>query len=780
MRFLLVLTGLALLAVAGWFAAGTRSNSVHAAEKNAPTFTKDGVAFLQKHCVGCHGAKTKRADVILHTITDDTALLKNRKLFQSVLKVLESGEMPPKPRPRPALAEVETFAASVRAVFAHADRNARPDPGRVTIRRLNRAEYNNTIRDLTGVDFNPAEDFPSDDVGHGFDNIGDVLTMSPILMERYLVAAEDIVKRAILAKVPKPSQRRISARYLQPNDTKAPRWRPLDGRRNALAYNYTISMAGEYVFHVRAYGRRPDEEPVRIAVFDGRNELKQFEVLATQDDPVTLELKLDLSTGGHRFSVRVLNPTPGENGRNLLVESFQLIGPSDTRPLTHRKLLAVTPGTSEGEQTREVLTRFVSRAYRRPATTEEIDRLVKVVEAARKRGETWEGGIQFAVQAVLVSPKFLFRVELDDRPTEQKPHAIDEYQLANRLSYFLWSSMPDQELFDLAAKKQLSSSLDAQVRRMLKDPRASALTENFGVQWLQLGRLSLVNPDPKLFPSFNDALRTAMLQETKLFFQEIVQEDRSILDLIDGRYTYLNYDLAKHYGILDTMGNRQGQPRTREGGRRIWTKRFVRVDLPEGDDRAGILAHGSILTVTSNPTRTSPVKRGKWVLDQILGTPPPPPPPDVPELEENDKATLSGSLRQRMEQHRVKPICASCHARMDPIGFAFENFDAVGRYRTLDGKFPIDPSGILPDGRSFKGPGELKKILRDKKELFARNLAEKMLTYALGRGLEEYDRPALDAIVAALGRNDYKFSTLVTEIARSFPFRMRRGKELSR
>jgi hypothetical protein len=342
--------------------------------------------------------------------------------------------------------------------------------------------------------------------------------------------------------------------------------------------------------------------------------------------------------------------------------------------------------------------------------------------------------------------------------------------------------MPDEELFALAGKKALTANLDAQVRRMLQDPKAKALVDNFAMQWLQLRRLQTFAPDPKLFPTFNEKLRQAMLRETELFVEAILREDRSILDLIDADFTYLNEPLAEHYGIKDTNGNLRGQKPTRAPGQPIRGPQFVRVSLasPGGDSRnirGGLLTHASVLTVTSNPTRTSPVKRGRWVLEQILGTPPPPPPPDVPELPETEKAALSGSLRQRMEQHRANPSCASCHARMDPIGFAFENFNAIGAFRAKDGEFPIDPSGTLPDGQSFQGPAELKAILKGKKDLFARCLAEKMLIYALGRGLEHYDKPTIDRVSAALARNNYKFSTLVTEIAKSDPFRLRRGKE---
>jgi hypothetical protein len=381
--------------------------------------------------------------------------------------------------------------------------------------------------------------------------------------------------------------------------------------------------------------------------------------------------------------------------------------------------------------------------------------------------------MQLAMQAVLVSPKFLFRVELDDRPVSDTPRAIDEYQLASRLSYFLWSTMPDDELFDLASKKQLTANLDAQVRRMLKDPKAKALVDNFAMQWLQLRRLSEFAPDTKLFPNWNDRLRKAMLRETELFFETIINEDRSILDLIESDFTFLNETLARHYGIADTKGNWMYQKATRPGGQPIRGDRFVRVEVPP--ERSGLLTQASVLTVTSNPTRTSPVKRGRWVLEQVLGTPPPPPPPDVPELK--DEKMLTGSLRQRMEQHRANPSCASCHARMDPIGFAFENYNAIGAYRQKDGDFAIDPSGTLPDGKSFKGPGELKKILKEKKDLLGRCLSEKLLVYALGRGLEYYDRRTIDRIVSSLEKDNYRFSTLVVEIVKSDPFRLRRGKE---
>jgi hypothetical protein len=387
------------------------------------------------------------------------------------------------------------------------------------------------------------------------------------------------------------------------------------------------------------------------------------------------------------------------------------------------------------------------------------------VDLAEQSGESFERGIQLAVEAILCSPQFLFRVELDPRPRRRgevlpPTRAVNEYELASRLSYFLWSSMPDDELAQLAASGKLrdGDTLGRQVRRMLRDPKARALVENFGDQWLQLRLLGTINPDTKQFPAFDDALRRAMLEETRLFFESLVRDDRSVLDFLDAKDTFVNERLARHYGIPGVRG-----------------EEFRRVTLPD-DRRGGLLGQASILTVTSNPTRTSPVKRGKWILEQILGTPPPPPPPDVPELKEDKDVVLSGTLRQRMEQHRANPSCATCHGRMDPLGFGLENFDAVGAWREKDGPFPVDASGTLPSGQTFQGPKALKAILQERREDFARCLAEKLLTYALGRGLDYYDKCAVDRMVAALARDDYRFSTLVLEIVQSDPFQKRRTR----
>jgi mono/diheme cytochrome c family protein len=767
----------------------------------ADDFTKVVRPFVAKHCASCHNPEKKKGEVILTADKDEAAVVKNRTVWLTVTKLVHTGEMPPESRPRPPAADIEAFTKAVHDIFERADRSAKKDPGRITIRRLNRAEYNNTIRDLTGVDFQPAEDFPSDDVGYGFDNIGDVLSLSPVLMERYLSAAESIAQRAVLTEPPKPPRHPAEAIFLQPRIGRDGGPRTLT-TKDSLYYVYRLSQAGEYTFRVRAFGNAPGGEAPRIALFINEKQVATHEVKATEGRRSgSYEVPLVLKQGEVKASMEFLNPSPPaadkaaapdlvpvlgtlgrlgnlsgfERPRFVSVVRFEMEGPKDSYPESHRKILACDPKAPHAEQTRQILARFASQAYRRPAAPDEVERLLRLVEAAEKRGDKWEAAIQLAMQAVLVSPKFLFRVELDDRPDSNQPHPIDEYQLASRLSYFLWSTMPDDELLALAARKQLGANLDAQVRRMLKDPRANALVENFALQWLQLRPLNNFSPDPKLFPAFDESLRSAMFKETEQFFGAIMTEDRSILDLIDGNFTFLNRRLAQLYGIEDTKGNKAGQKPTRPGGGYIPRDKLVRVDL-QGTDRGGLLTQASVLAVTSNPTRTSPVKRGRWVLEQLLGTPPPLPPANVPPLEDS-RRQLTGSLRQRMEQHRVDPACANCHARMDAIGFAFENYDAIGAFRNKDEGFPIDPSGTLPDGKSFQGPAELKQILKGKKELFSRCLAEKMLTYALGRGVEYYDRPTIDRIYAALARNDYRFSTLVTEIVKSDPFRLRRGKE---
>ncbi len=781
-----------------------------------PTFRGEGVAFLKAHCLGCHSAEKPKADLNLAKFADDASLVKDRKMWNRVREVVQAGEMPPPAKPQPTATDREAFNKLVAGVFDHFDKTAKPDPGRVTVRRLNKNEYHSTVRDLCGVDFNPTEDFPSDDVGHGFDNIGDVLSLPPVLLERYLAAAESVMNRAITPVPPKVSERWMGAKYAEPAGPKIPttgEYRVVTvGAKGGIESGpvhtpYQEPPTGEYEFITKAYVETKGMKPVKIAVLATTadktapglatdeqvktltgahlNGLRPFVIVGTFDviaknpkEAKELRVKLRLPPGFKRTAVAVVKPDDGEPDPKVMVEYLRLNGPMDSRPVSHKMLLACDESKPVAERSREVLTRFATRAYRRPATADEVTRLLKLADAATKRGDKWEGAMQFAMTAALVSPKFLFRVELDDRPAGPDARPLDEYQLASRLSYFLWASMPDDELFALAAKKQLTANLDAQVKRMLKSPKAVALVDHFALQWLQLQNLKNFQPDPAKFPKFDESLRASLFEETKRFLAEIVREDKSILTMIDADYTYLNGQLANHYGIRDTAGNTWRTPPANEkpGGQKFEWEKFSRVQLWNGE-RGGLLTHGSVLAVTSNPTRTSPVKRGKWVLEQLLGTPPPPPPANVPELEKDGKAVNAGTLRQQMELHRKNPACANCHAKMDPLGFGLETFDAVGGFRDKDDGKPIDSSGELPDGQKFNGPAELRKILLSKKDLFARCLTEKMLTYALGRGLEYYDKRAVDAITAAVAKGDYKLSVLVGEIARSEPFRLKRGEE---
>lgn len=745
------------------------------ASKPAPvTFERDIAPLVQKYCTGCHGAASAAADISLAGYKNAASVVKARAVWERVSTNVSAGHMPPAGTPQPTSAERDLLAGWVESTLSQADCQLE-DPGRVTMRRLNREEYNNTIRDLMGVGLRPADEFPSDDVGYGFDNIGDVLSISPLLMEKYMAAAEKVAQTAIVAPETRSKPVRFAGSLLAEAGGRS--FSETDGRllgteEGEVGIDYAFPHNGEYLLRVGAFGQQAGPEPARMAIrFDGK-EIGRVDVTAVQDKPGVYPVRVKVAAGKHRFAVAFLNnyrnpeaPDPKDRDRNLIIDFLEFHGPLGAQggalPASHLRIIPRKPArANEKAAARQILRNFARRAYRRAPTDEEVARLVRYVDLARKEGESFERGIQLAVQAVLVSPSFLFRVEIDPRPNDARAkHPLGNYELASRLSYFLWSSMPDEELFALAAKGSLHSPkvLAAQVRRMLKDPKARALTDNFASQWLHLRNLNTVSPDPKTFPTFNEALRTAMRRETELFFGAIVREDRSILEFLDSRFTFLNEPLARHYGVEGVSG-----------------QQFRRVALA-GRERGGLLTQASILTVTSNPTRTSPVKRGKWVLEQILGTPPPPPPPGVAELPDDKKEALTGTLRQRLEQHRKDPACASCHQRMDPIGFGLENFDAVGAWRTQDGGLPVDASGELAGGKKFEGPAQLKGILMGKKAQFVRSFSEKMLTYGLGRGVESYDKCNVDEIAAATAKNGYRFSALVTAVVQSEPFRLRRG-----
>jgi len=775
--------------------------------KTYPDFSVDGRHFVEKYCLTCHSGKQARAGLNLDQYHDNTSLVKHRDIWTHALNRVRAGDMPPKENDSrlPSPNEVKAFTDQVATILENPDPNAKPDPGRVTMRRLNRVEYRNTIRDLVGVDFDPVSVFPSDDIGYGFDNIGDVLTLPPVLMERYLTAAEDIMAQAIMPNPPPIPKRNNGSIYTEPaSDVKrwtgGWSWMDTDAKDpieiGPIFSTYQWEPEGEYVFRTRVYGQSPNNQPIKVALLVGGADvtepspsaelaklvgtvknariLKTFSITAkTRETAETLEVRIPPMANRQTTLVALEKPAPGSPPVKLWVEYLTLDGPLETRPASQFRLLATTAKTP-AKQTHEVMERFLTRAFRRPLTPAELAASIRLVDTRMAQGEKWETGIQFAMEAALCSPKFLFRVELDENPQNPNVRPLDEYQLASRLSYFLWASMPDDELLELARTKRLTANLDAQVRRMLASPKAASLVQNFAMQWLQLKRMEIISPDKHLFPMFDNSLKAAMLKETELFVGSVFRENRSVLELIDANYTFLNKPLAKHYGIpcTDAKPSLTGEGKSQENP--TLDAPFQRVTLHDRT-RGGLLTQASILTVTSNPTRTSPVKRGKWTLEQILGTPPPPPPPNVPQLPENEKDAAGASLRSRMEQHRRNPVCANCHAKMDSLGFALENFDAVGAFRTMDGKFAIDATGQIPGGAKFTGPGELKDFILTRKDDFVRCLTEKLMIYALGRGLEDYDRPVIDRILKTAKAGNYKFSVLVVEIVKSDPFRKRSG-----
>ncbi|HEY4311827.1 MAG TPA: DUF1592 domain-containing protein [Pirellulales bacterium] len=725
--------------------------------------------FLAKYCIDCHGGAEPEADLALDLLKDESVISEDRNRWAHVVEYLEAGIMPPDDQVQPTPEEVAAVNAWISTRLANLKGTTTRDPGRVTIRRLNRIEYNNTVRDLLGVDFQPADDFPSDDVGYGFDNIGDVLSMPPILLEKYLAAADKIAARAIVDPWPPAAEvRKFTAAQLISGQrgSKGVATGRLETEGEVFVAREFLAE-GDYVLRVTAHGEQAGDEPPRMAVRLNNKDLATFDVPAVAGSPAVFEMRVRIPTGKQRVALAYLNnfvdpenPDPARRDRNLIIDSLEIDGPHGEvlPPASHRQVIFREPAGDDEACAEEILTRFATRAYRRPVAAEEVDRLMELVRLARDSGDSFERAIRLAVQAALVSPHFLFRVELDaDSGGDVPVQKIDNHQLASRLSYFLWSSMPDEELFRLAEQGALGQDevLAAQVRRMIADPRSQAMVENFAGQWLQIRNLSIASPDRKRFKGFDEFLRTAMRKETELFFASIMREDRSIVELIDADYTFVNERLAEHYGIKGVSGDE-----------------FQRVKLTDRR-RGGVLTQASVLMVTSNPTRTSPVKRGKWIMEQILGTPPPPPPPGVQELEQ---VKLEGTLRQKMEQHRANSSCAVCHARMDPLGFAFENFDAIGAWRDRDDEHEIDPSGILPGGQKFAGAAELRVLLAARPELFARSLVRKMLTYALGRGLEAYDTQTVAEIAERLKSQDYKFSALVLEIVRSEPFQMRRAR----
>ena len=715
--------------------------------------------LLLKYCGDCHQGDKAEAGLPFDQMLEAHAATRDRARWKKVHVQLSNKLMPPLDEPQPTDEERQKLVDWVQSHALTVRCSDTVYPGRVTIRRLNRAEYNNTIRDLFGVDFQPASTFPADDTGYGFDNIGDVLSLPPVLLERYLEAAEQVTRRTIVA----PDEDFVTETK-QDGGTL--------GSTTEISREFNFSDEGYYLLRVRAYADQAGPDLAKLSLRLDGSELEQYEVKAQNAGETELiEKRLKVSAGKHKLAAGFLNdyyqPQDGQNNdRNLHIVSLSIAGPLGVLPSElpepHRRLMIQSP-QSKAEYpaaARAILSRIVPKVWRRPTTEDEIARLVSLVEQVTADGSSFERGIQTALQAVLVSPRFLFRLEQE--PTDPAPNAVrtlDDFELASRLSYFLWSSTPDDELLEAARQGKLTrdtDELDRQTRRMLADPRSRSLVENFAAQWLQLRNLANVSPNPRRFPKFTKELRADMRRETEMLFETILKEDRPLIEFLSADYTFVNQRLAEHYKMAGISGDE-----------------FRRVPV-NAEQRGGLLGQASILTVTSNPTRTSPVKRGKWILENLLASPPPPAPAGVPPLKESTRnQPIELSLKARMAEHRSNPACAACHQLMDPLGFGLENYDATGAWRTNDGNADVDASGDLPDGRKFTGPKELRAILLERSDDFRRCFTERLLTYSLGRGLEYFDECAVRQIVDRGKADGDRVSGYVLGIVHSTAFRQR-------
>lgn len=762
-----------------------------------------GQSLINAYCIGCHNQKAKAAGLALESL-DLAKVSENAPVWESVMRKVRRGEMPPPGMPRPTPEMAASFAASVESALDEASL-ARPNPGRPAVHRLNRAEYSNAIRDLLAVDIQAGATLPTDDSGYGFDNIADVLSMSPALLERYLSTARMVSRLAVGDLKMKPGEERFLPMKDPPTQVPAVQaYRraanrlekigsdvPFDSR-GGVSFQYYFPLDAEYVIRTNmptnaaSFGegihgdvshydvRMPIKAGLHKIAVTFRREDSKAEVesaggrrnqaegrpaqLAVDPLPIWMDLRLD----GVRLKLLEVQRRPGANPdlTSVLVSGpYQVSGRGDTPSRALIFTCRPKTATEEDPCARKILAGLTRRAFRRPVNDADLRPLLAIYKNGRT-GADFDTGIQAALEAMLVSPDFLFRVESDPRGAAPgSAHELSDLDLASRLSFFLWSSVPDAELMALAEQGRLRDPavLRKQTKRMLADVRSRSLVGNFAGQWLQLRNLDTVKPDPETFPQFDESLRRSLQQETELFFESILREDRSVLDLLEANYTFLNQRLAEHYGVPGIYGSQL---------------RKVTVTDP---NRIGLLGQGSILTVTSYPNRTSVVQRGKWILENMLGAPPPPPPATVPELKAHSSSGKPLTMREQMEEHRANPICSGCHARMDPIGFALENYDAIGRWRATDANSAIDASGKLPDGASFAGPAGLTKLLTTAyRDDFVNVVTQKFLAYSLGRGLEYYDQPTVRSIARQVARENYTMSSLIGAIVESTPFRMRR------
>jgi hypothetical protein len=765
---------------------------------STPNFAQQTNAkqLLDRYCVTCHSQRQKdRGNV---PIALDNVNLSNvsadAELWEKVVRKVRAGVMPPAGSPRPDPAASRDLVSTLESQL-DASATANPNPGRPLIHRLNRTEYANAIRDLFGLEIDAASLLPPDDSAYGFDNIADALGVSPLLQERYLAAAMKIGALAVGSRHMTPGSETYRIRQDLSQDQHIDGM-PL-GTTGGTRVRHNFPLDGEYVFQAKLYRTNlnivrgldtpheveftVDGQRVHLTTFGGRQDLEAlFEKPTDTGDAVDgrMRVRVPVKAGMHDVTVAFID-SPALRPDRLQpylrssvdnfdwsgqphIQTFSITGPfsvtgtGDTD--SRRRIFVCRPTTAAAEMpcAKQIISTLARRAYRRPATNEDMSRAMAFYEEGRRTGD-FESGIESAVQRILASPQFVFRVEQDPEKSESAAYRISDVDLASRLSFFLWSSIPDDRLLTLAANGTLKQPavFEREVRRMLADPKANALVDNFAGQWLRLRNVRNVLPNSDLFPDFDDNLRQSFRRETELFFESIVREDRSIFDLLNANYTFLNERLAKHYGVAGIYGSR-----------------FRRVTIND-PARQGLLGQGSILAVTSHAERTSPVLRGKWILENILGLPVPPPPPNVPPLKESAQGERPRTMREQMSEHRANAVCASCHKVMDGIGFSLENFDAVGAWRSIEAGGPIDASGELADGTQVNGVVQLRQALTKQPELFATTFTEKLLTYALGRGVDYRDMPGVRAIVRDAGRNNYQFSALVMAIVRSTPFQMR-------
>ncbi len=774
-----------------WVAASEPASPANASETALFTRYNTQVApLITKYCAECHNATKKKGKIRLDEPLDAAKFMGDIEKWETLLEQVSTGQMPPEDKPRPDQKDVDTLVHWTTETVAWADNKRPKDAGYVLPRRLNRVEYNNTIRDLTGLTIQPADAFPIDDSGDGFDNMAAVLTMSPLLAEKYLDAAEAIVEAGFNAK---PTEDKSEPGQILKERFKVAKAGVSidDGQLNftengEITFSVDCTVGTEYDLKAQAWQQRGGSEDAKAAVrLDGK-ELATIDVAKVKISPQTISVRFKATAAKHEISLAFLNDfydAKTKEDRNLYMNKVRMMPVSAGTPMLQsefaRRVLIATPksaaasapsktpaasNTAEERAAAETILRnFAMRAFRRPVKSDEVSKLMALYDLAsnpKNKGGNYTTGLKRALAAVLVSPSFLFRVQAAAGGSATA-RMLDDYEIASRLSYFLWSTMPDETLFKLAEAKKLSDPKirEEQVHRMLADPKSKQLSENFAGQWLELRNLDEIMLSSKRFPDWGPTMANAMRREGELLFEEIVAKDRPVLDFVNADFLYVNGPLATLYGIKDIYG-----------------PEFKRVSA-SGTGRGGVLTMASTLAVTSNPTRTSPVKRGKWILDQILGVPPPPPPPEVPALPDKEEDEANSPLRVRLEKHRADASCAVCHNRMDGFGFALEHYDAIGRWRDEDGKFPVEANGLIPGEDPIKGAAGLKNFVLNHKQQFMRSFAGKLLAYGIGRGMKTYDRPTLNDIVSKSAQSGYKFSSVVLAIVESDAFLKRREKK---